>query len=241
MLKLAIKTLITIHSIILLSLSLFASNELGRQKISLLFQINSTKQIKVAFFDADSTLRVSKSGSVSANGSDDFEILPGTIQAIKQLNADGYFVAIVSNQAGIPKYVSLETADRALQNLVIEFAAQGATIHYYDFSESYDDMRKPNVGMAILLEQKLKQAFGEVTQIDRNHSFMVGDAAWKKGELRPDNRDGFNVSNSDRLFAENFKIEFKEPADFFGWRIHGYDIIESLEACKALLKTMNPT
>jgi DNA 3'-phosphatase len=211
--------------------------ELGRRKISEQYKFKSS-QIKVAFFDADSTLRVSKSGSVSANGPNDFEILPGTVDAIQRLNADGYFVAIVSNQAGIPRYISRETADEALKNLVDTFARNGAIIDYYDFAENYDSNRKPGVGMANRLERLATEKLGRPISIDRKKSFMVGDAGWKKGEQRPDGREGFSLSNSDRLFAENYGIPFREAQDFFGWQIYGYDAINTYEECQKVLASM---
>src|SRR6188508_2373519 len=62
-----------------------------------------TEKVRVAFFDADSTLRVAKNYTVSANGPKDVNILPFVGPKIAELNAQGYLVAIVSNQGGISK------------------------------------------------------------------------------------------------------------------------------------------
>src|SRR5262245_4527543 len=46
-------------------------------------------KIPVAFFDADSTLRISRSGSVSASEIDDVYVLPFAASHIKALNEQG--------------------------------------------------------------------------------------------------------------------------------------------------------
>lgn len=199
---------------------------------------------KVAFFDADSTLRISKLGSVSANSPTDYIILPGVAEGIKNLNAKGYLVAIVSNQAGIPQHISLEDADAALFNMIHDLKSMGATVHYYDFAENDDDFRKPKTGMATRLESNIQSQFGSDKSIDKASSLMVGDSAYRKarngkpGDTRPDGRPGFNFSNSDRLFAENYGITFLEPQDFFGWKQYGVELIENQSQLDTLLKAM---
>lgn len=187
--------------------------------------------VKVAFFDADSTLRVSKSGSPSANGPDDYIILPGVAAKLSELNKSGFLVVIVSNQAGIPKFISFADANAALSNMIKDLAAKGARVDYYDFAELADNDRKPGTGMGERLEEILKN---KGLKLDKANSLMVGDSAYiqanpKKGiqaETRPDGRPGFNFSNSDRLFAQNYGIAFKEPQDFFGWLEHGVEKID---------------
>ena len=229
-----------IAGFIFLNLSSLQAQEspLFRRIISQEFVVSDPTNIIVAFFDADSTLRVSKSGSVSANGPDDFEILPGVAAEIKKLNDAGILVVVVSNQGGIPKYISLETADLALKNLKLELPKEGARIDYFDFSENDDEDRKPKIGMGHRLEKILKEKFGPQAQINKSKSFMVGDSAWKKGETRPDGKPGSNFSNSDKRFAENYGIAFHEPADFFGWREYQVDVINSLKECQALFARM---
>lgn len=198
----------------------------------------SSQGVQVAFFDADSTLRVSSSGSPSANGPRDYNILPGAAEKIRELNEKGFVVAIVSNQAGIPKYISLQDADSALYNMIQDLKAQGAIVHYFDFAENNDEFRKPGVGMGNRLEENLKTTLSEDVYIDKKSSMMVGDSAYKKTEKRPDGRDGFNFSNSDRLFAEKYGIQFYEPQYFFGWIDYGVELIETKEVLLQLQKKM---
>lgn len=183
-------------------------------------------KVRVAFFDADSTLRVSISGSVSANAVDDVMLLPDVEVKIAELVKQGYLVAIVSNQGGIKAgLVTHEVADGALYHTIELIKAKNpeAQIQYFDYAEGDDEARKPGTGMGQRLEKKLK-SIG--LQIDWENSFMVGDSAYKKTDQRPDGKPGTHFSNSDRLFAENLKIPFFEPTDFFGWRIYGIDVFE---------------
>ncbi len=203
--------------------------------------------IRIAFFDADSTLRVSRSGSPSANHRTDVKILPSVAPRLRELAAKGYLLAIVSNQAGVAEgYVSFESADGALRFTMSRLAAQGALFDYYDFAELRDDDRKPGIGMARRLGALVASELGR--PVDWSGSFMVGDSAWKKGvDLEPDGTPGVDFSNSDRLFAESVRRElaggrgfaFHHPRDYFGWSRHGIrnfvklSEVESYEAGQA--------
>jgi len=226
-----------------------------RQKITN-FQIPENGLIKVAFFDADSTVRVSLSGSVSANTPTDVRILPNVAETLKLLHENNYLIYIVSNQGGVSAgNVSCEIADGALNFTVQEITRLGGIVHGYDFAENNNDMRKPETGMAKKLEQILKTQFGDHVKIDMVNSFMVGDSAFKKegknntADLRMKTSKiikGTHFSNADRLFAQNFGIYFYEPTDFFGWRALGIDVFESSEQVdqyslkfKALRKSFN--
>jgi DNA 3'-phosphatase len=200
---------------------------LGRQKIQPTYSPNlNSKKIKVAFFDADSTLRVALSGSVTANTPTDVMTLPFIETQLKCLAEAGYFIAIVSNQGGIAQgYISLQDSEAALDFTVRKIFDAGGIVHYFDFAEGNDEFRKPGHGMALRLEANLKKLFGPKVEIDYKKSFMVGDSAYKqKIDLRPGGAPGTHFSNADRLFAEGLKIPFYEPTDFFGWREGGIDV-----------------
>ncbi len=196
------------------------------------------KKIKVAFFDADSTLRVSKSGSVSANDPQDVYLLPCVADRLKLLAENNFLIAIVSNQGGVPKVIPYSTAEGALLTTVNLIAELGGMIHYYDFAEGNGEKedRKPGIGMALRLEKMLQELGYE---LDKEHSFMVGDSAYKKDvDVRPDGRPGTHFSNADRLFAENYFSEyasdvvpyrFEEANVFFGWAQNGVDVFQEDE------------
>ncbi len=181
--------------------------------------------IRVAFFDADSTLRISRSGNVSANGPRDVALLPGVSTKLKQLEDEGYLIAVISNQGGVARgYVSLEDADAALAYMVRLLARNHAFVSYYDFAEAKNSDRKPDIGMAKRLELEVLAKTGR--EIHWQESFMVGDSAWKrKHDLDPEGAPGEDFSNSDRRFAEAVRVAydvpdgfaFHHPRSFFGW------------------------
>lgn len=200
-------------------------------------------QIRVAFFDADGTLRPSIKPGQPPQSPKEVVLLPGVASKMREKAKEGFLVAIVSNQAGIPRYVSLEKAEQTMAKTAELLERQGAHVDYFDFAENYDEDRKPEAGMARRLEDILKKELG-VIGIDREHSFMVGDAAWMRAskngpaETRPDGRPGFNHSNADRLFAANFDIPFQEAADFFEWRLrYGIDTFELLSDLSTFLES----
>jgi len=179
--------------------------------------------VAVAFFDADSTLRVSKSGTPTANHAQDVNVLPFAATRIAELNEQGFLVAIVSNQGGVAAgYTSFETAEGALAFAAAQYAKLDSQIDYIDFADQKDGFRKPNTGMATHLDGLLQSECG--VSIDLSSSFMVGDAGYKKNVdgPHPDGRPADDFSNSDRGFAENLGIPFFEPTDYFDWRHFGF-------------------
>jgi DNA 3'-phosphatase len=156
-------------------------------------------------------------------------LLPFVSRRIAELNEKGYLIMIVSNQGGVAKgLLPIETADKALKYTadLIKVENAAATIHFIDFAEQEDSFRKPLTGMAVNLSLALAK---KNLKIDWTQSFMVGDSAYKKGDLRPDGQPGTHFSNSDRLFAENLNIPFYEPNKFFGWKCHGIDVFDKAE------------
>jgi len=222
------KTLSIILSLII-STTALAQEALNRRTWLATDFSTKNRLVKVAFFDADSTLRVSLSGSVSANGEKDVMLLPFVARRIAELNEKGYLIMIVSNQGGVAKGIlPIETADKALKYMVdlIQEDHPEASIHYIDFADQEDNFRKPATGMAQNLTAELAK---KNLRIDWSKSFMVGDSAYKKGDIKPDGEPGTHFSNSDRLFAENLGIPFYEPNKFFGWKCHGIDVFDKAE------------
>jgi D-glycero-D-manno-heptose 1,7-bisphosphate phosphatase len=228
------KRLLVVVSVLLLTTLLARAEDLQRRSLSPDFSYpTDTRLVKVAFFDADSTLRVAPSGSVSANAADDVYLLPCVGERLREVADAGYLIAIVSNQGGVPRFISLETADKALAYTAELAREAGGEVHYFDFAEHDDEDRKPGIGMAQRLVSQLKRGY----QIDMAKSFMVGDSAYKKNlDTRPDGTPGKHFSNSDRLFAENFFADFandevpyrfEEAAVFFGYRRNGVDVFQS--------------
>lgn len=194
---------------------------LPKQRRKLVLPMHGTsRELCVAFFDADHTLRQTRSKKCSPHGRHDVMIYRHAADKLRKLSEDGWLLAIVSNQAGIELgYVSIAEVEDAMQETMRQFAALGAVFNYYDYAEKYDENRKPDTEMAWRLERKLQQV---KYKINWQQSYMVGDAAWKKGkDLQPDGSLGCDHSDSDRLFAENIAMKhpgfgFFHPRDFFG-------------------------
>jgi len=179
-----------------------------------------TAQVAVAFFDADGTLRVSKSGKTSPDDATDVLLLPGVATGLRAAAQKGELPVIVSNQGGVAYgYITFEAAEGALAETARLLADKKARIQYFDFATTYGKDRKPNTGMADRLEQTLADTHG--VSIDWAKSYMVGDAGWKSSDTEPDGSPGVDFSNSDRGFAEKLSIPYIHPRTYFGWIAEG--------------------
>jgi D-glycero-D-manno-heptose 1,7-bisphosphate phosphatase len=132
---------------------------------------SSSDHRPAVFLDRDGTLNVEVNYLYRVA---DLVIIPGTAQAIQRLNAAGYIVVVVSNQAGIARGYYDEQALQVLQtHFAAVLAEQDARVdgwywcpHHPDFSGPCD-CRKPRPGM-------LRQAAFD-HGIDFAQSWIVGD------------------------------------------------------------------
>ena len=230
----------------IVSTSLLARNSkegAPEQRRQILPEFAATVQgkIRIAFFDADSTLRVAPSGSVSANTAKDVALLPLVSEKMAKLASEGYLLGIVSNQLGVSQgHVSFASADGALRRTIGMLVKRSALMHYYDFAEFNNENRKPDIAMAERLASLAEAKLG--MPVDWENSFMVGDSAWKKGiDVEPDGTPGSDFTNTDRVFAENVAkkhpgFKFFHPRDFFGWKAYGVRGFENFTALQAFVK-----
>ncbi|GAB4284052.1 MAG: hypothetical protein Kow0029_30450 [Candidatus Rifleibacteriota bacterium] len=190
----------------------FCSYPEKRRKLVLPAKI-SGQSIPVAFFDADNTIRTTRSGKPSPHGKHDVRIFRETSTKLKDLINQGYILAIISNQAGIEKgYITYPEVEEAFQETLRLFAEEQVFFNYYDFAEKKDENRKPDIMMALRLEKKLKLAGLDVAW---EKSFIVGDAGWKRNrDVQPDGTPGTDHSSSDRIFAANISKKHKGFAFF---------------------------
>lgn len=105
---------------------------------------------------------------------DQFEFLPGSLDALKILSAHFGRMIIVSNQQGIGKgMMTEEDLDLIHQKMISGIVQAGGRIdriYHSPFLETENShYRKPNTGMA-------DQARIDFPQIDFNHSVMAGDS-----------------------------------------------------------------
>ncbi|KIW05210.1 polynucleotide kinase 3'-phosphatase [Verruconis gallopava] len=177
--------------------------------------IEQSQKRKIAAFDFDSTLIMTKSGNRFAKDASDWQWWHSSVPAkLRKMHEEGYLVAIVSNQGAIGLRSDSKTAkmdkkrlDQFKQRAVSVFNQLDIPISLYAATEK-DIYRKPRVGMwQVLLEDHGLTPDG----IDLCGSVFVGDAAGrlKEGSKKED------FSCSDRNFADNIGLPFHTPEEFF--------------------------
>jgi len=130
---------------------------------------------RAVFLDRDGTINVEKDYLYQIQ---DFEFIPGAVDAIRVLNDAGYFVVVVTNQSGVARgYYTEEDVELLHRHIDAELGKTGARVdawlycpHHPDGRGSYSlpcDCRKPLPGM-------LKDAARRY-DIDLESSVMVGD------------------------------------------------------------------
>lgn len=189
--------------------------------------------VRIAYFDVDSTLRVSFSGAPWATHSRDVFILPGVADAIAALRKSNYVIVLFSNQGGnIIRRYGYEAIDGAMKHTMdlLEELNPGAIVDYYDFAEKHDDMRKPNLGMHYRLEKKMLESG---VKIARYSHIYIGDSLYTNQETDSYGVPGQDFSNVDRLFVENLKreglgVDVFHPSLAFNWTNHVRDIVSGV-------------
>lgn len=128
------------------------------------------------FLDRDGTINEDV-GYIS--DPDDFQLIPGSAEAIARLNGEGFVVIVVTNQSGVARGYFTEDDVLTINNKMVgELEKVGAYVdgvyycpHHPDFGdEGYRldcECRKPGTGM-------VKKAAREFN-IDVKRSFVVGD------------------------------------------------------------------
>ncbi len=126
---------------------------------------------KVIFLDRDGTLNVDH-GYVYER--EKWEWVPGAIDACKKLQDAGYALAVVTNQSAIAEGTySKEAMDELHRFMQDELERNGvhlAAVAYCPHGRDQQDCdcRKPNIGMAKQIEEK-------IGPIDYANSWIVGD------------------------------------------------------------------
>lgn len=137
---------------------------------------------KIVFLDRDGTINVEKNYLYKI---EEFEFIDGAEEAIKLLNDAGYKVVVVSNQAGVARgYYTEQDVDTLHKFVNQELEKKGAQIDAFYYCPHHPEhgvgqyrikcnCRKPETG---LFEQAEK-----IWQIDKDHSYMIGD---NKGDIQ---------------------------------------------------------
>lgn len=163
---------------------------------------------KLALFDVDGTLVLSKAGRRWAANADDW-VFAGEVPAVlKRYHEDGYVVAFVSNQSEWQLGDTLRTKFQSILDALT--AANGwapwCLIATAKIKERDVVYRKPARGLYDLLLLKLPFM---PTTVE-----MCGDAVGAGDPFPP-----FRWSDSDHGFAAAIGAVFKRPTDVFGTRL----------------------
>lgn len=166
---------------------------------------------KVLFADLDGTLIQTASGKTFAEDCTDFRIRKDVLDKIKSMKGL-VFICIVTNQGGIPKFVSkhdFEAKISAVMQFVANYCndsedgAMDVFLRYCASEDKDNPNRKPNAGMLkSIMDNELKYADKRLT--GKANMLMIGDASGKEGQF----------SDSDKKCAENFGIDYLDVEDF---------------------------
>lgn len=165
----------------------------------------------VLFIDLDGTLIKTVSGNTFPKDCTDFIIRKEVLDKIAKKLPNLFWIGIVTNQGGIPKFISkrdFETKFESIINFVGSYLGNRipklnietkvfVTGLYCASIEKNDKSRKPNTGML----EYLQKEFGKH---EKSQMIMIGDASGKPG----------NFSDSDKKCAENFGIDYIDVEDF---------------------------
>ncbi|KAL6693233.1 polynucleotide kinase 3 phosphatase domain-containing protein [Trichoderma pleuroticola] len=167
---------------------------------------DAQKNIKVAAFDLNKTLIVSKSGSLHGKESDPtdwqwlYESVPSKLHALAHKD---YKVIIVSNQGRLTGFDGREAPEAVPFKRKMELVMRELQIPVTLFVACANDIyRKPRPGLWSIIPELTGN---EGCRIDMVQSFVVGDAAGRKADF----------SDSDMHWAMNAGIKFYTPEMFF--------------------------
>lgn len=131
---------------------------------------------KAAFIDRDGVLNEDRA---YVHRIEDFEFLPGAIEAMRLLKSAGYLLVVITNQSGIARGIYTEADYLALtEHMRQRLAAEGVSLDAVEYCPHLPDApvgryradcdcRKPKPGM-------LRRAI-QTLDIDPGASFLVGD------------------------------------------------------------------
>lgn len=131
---------------------------------------------RAAFLDRDGVINID---SAYLSRWEDFQFVPGSVEAMRRLQQAGYALVVVTNQSGIARgYYSEEDYQLLTRQMRAALQAQGVTlagVYHCPHHPSGKvpalavdcECRKPAPGMILRAAQEL--------HLDLPHSFLVGD------------------------------------------------------------------
>ena len=127
---------------------------------------------KVAFLDRDGTINRDSHNYIK--GREDFEFLPGSLDAIKNLTRNGFVNFVITNQSAVPRKLISQDELEFVHNMMMETVARDGgeikDVFYCPHMPAENcDCRKPEPGLIYQARDK----YG----IDLRETVMVGDSA----------------------------------------------------------------
>lgn len=161
----------------------------------------SQKAEKYAFLDRDGALIFEPQDTYQIDSLEKLQILPSVIEGLQKLIAQGYKLALISNQDGLGTASFPQANFDAPQNRMLEiFKENGITFEKIfvcpHFADAGCACRKPKTGLV--------DGFFKTTVVDKANSFMYGD------------RD------TDRQFAKNIGVRFVKAQTNGAFSTHGF-------------------
>lgn len=154
---------------------------------------------KAVFLDRDGTINVDKNYVYKI---EDFEFLPGVIEALRLLQKKGYKLFIITNQSGIARGYYTEEDFSKLNNWMLnEFQKNGVHIEKVYYCPHLEDAkilqykkkcecRKPNLA---LFYQAIKEF-----NIDLSKSIVIGDKERDLAISKVSECSGYLVDNNSK-------------------------------------------
>ncbi|MCU0666076.1 MAG: HAD family hydrolase [Candidatus Omnitrophica bacterium] len=134
-------------------------------------------KIKAVFLDRDGVINQYPGDFKYVTSPEEFHLLPGAGQAINKLNAAGFKVFVVSNQAGVGKGIysqgTLDAITCGMEELLKKDGAVIDQVYYCTHTnEANCNCRKPKNGLVHMAVARMAN-YGK--QLDLSKSYFVGD------------------------------------------------------------------
>jgi len=138
--------------------------------------------MKIIFLDRDGVINRDPGFGGYVTSWEEFEFLPGALEALKRLNQAGYEAIIISNQAGVAKGLYTQSnLDKMTKNMLKAVEKAGGkirSVHYCPHrDEDNCDCRKPKTGLFSQATKGLQVNFADTFFVGDNRRDMLAGKA----------------------------------------------------------------
>jgi D-glycero-D-manno-heptose 1,7-bisphosphate phosphatase len=129
---------------------------------------------------------------------EEFEFLPGAVEALARLKADGTRLVVVTNQRGVARGAmtlgEVDEIHRRMQEVLATSGASVDAIYVCPHQEGTCDCRKPQLGL-------FRQAMADDPAIELAAAVLIGDSASDVRAANDLGVDAYLVGDDNRLVA----------------------------------------